>query len=67
MESRPVFLSQSFVRYMLSVDSGVKFTTHLDHHLGTYKYLLREVMKDYLPEHVRDRQQKSRVVIPLGQ
>ena len=58
MESRPVFLSQSFVRYMLSIESGVKFKKHPDHLLGTYKYLLREVMKDYLPQHVRDRKQK---------
>ena len=58
MESRPVFLSQSFVRYMLSIDSAVKFTTHIDYHLGTYKYLLREVMKDYLPDHVRTRKKK---------
>ena len=58
MESRPVFLSQSFVRYMLKIESGVKFTTHIDYNLGTYKYLLREVMKDYLPEHVRERKQK---------
>ena len=58
MESRPVFLSQSFVRYMINIESGVKFKIHPDHQIGTYKYLLREVMKDYLPEHVRSRQQK---------
>ena len=40
MESRPVFLSQSFVRYMINIESGVKFKTHPDHHIGTYKYLL---------------------------
>ena len=43
---------------MLSIDSAVKFTTHIDYHLGTYKYLLREVMKDYLPDHVRTRKKK---------
>lgn len=58
MESRPVFLSQSFVRYMLSIGSDIKFKTHPDHKLGTYKYLLREVMKDYLPSHVRARKKK---------
>ena len=58
MESRPVFLSQSFVRYILDVESGIKFKTHPDYYIGTYKYLLREVMKDYLPEHVRNRKKK---------
>ena len=58
MESRPVFLSQSFVRYMLSIESRVKFKKHPDYQLGTYKYLLREVMKDYLPKHVRERKKK---------
>jgi len=59
MESRPVFLSQSFVRYMIAIESGVKFKTHPDHQIGTYKYLLREVMADYLPKHVRDRRNKT--------
>jgi len=62
MESRPVFLSQSFVRYMLSIESSVKFKTHPDYlgvgKLGTYKYLIREVMKDYLPKHVSSRKKK---------
>ena len=58
MESRPVFLSQSFLRYILQVNSKVKFKTHPDYILGTYKYLLREIMKDYLPEHVRERRRK---------
>ena len=58
MESRPVFLSQSFLRYILEINSKVKFKKHKDYQLGTYKYLLREVMKDYLPEHVRTRKQK---------
>ena len=58
LESRPVFLSQSFVRYMFEIESGIKFTKHKDYQLGTYKYLLREVMKDYLPEHVRKRKKK---------
>ena len=43
---------------MINIESGVKFKIHPDHQIGTYKYLLREVMKDYLPEHVRSRQQK---------
>ena len=59
LESRPVFLSQSFVRYMIGIESGVKFKKHPEYQLGTYKYLLREVMADYLPKHVRDRRNKT--------
>ena len=59
LESRPVFLSQSFVRYMLSIESGVKFKKHPKYKLGTYKYLLREVMAEYLPNHVRNRINKT--------
>jgi len=58
MESRPVFLSQSFVRYMLDIEGQIKFKVHPDWQIGTYKYLLRKVMKDYLPRHVRDRKKK---------
>ena len=36
----------------------IKFKTHPDYNLGTYKYLLREVMRDYLPKHVRSRKKK---------
>ena len=59
LESRPVFLSQSFVRYMIGIESGVKFKKHPKYKLGTYKYLLREVMAEYLPNHVRKRINKT--------
>lgn len=58
MESRPVYLSQDFARYIYEIDGKVKMKLHKDYASGTYKYLLREVMKDYLPKHIRDRKNK---------
>ena len=58
MESRPVFLTQSFARYMFQMNGEIKFKKHPHYYIGTYKYLLREVMKEYLPEHVRNRKKK---------
>ena len=34
-------------------------TTHPDYAKGTYKYILRELLGDMLPEHVRNRKQKT--------
>lgn len=58
LESRPVYLSQEFVRYIYQTDGRIKFKQHKDYASGTYKYLLREYMAEYLPEHVRNRKQK---------
>lgn len=58
MESRPVYLSQDFARYIYETDGKVKMKLHKDHASGTYKYLLREVMKEYLPKHIRERKKK---------
>ena len=59
MESRPVYLSQDFARYIYEQDGKVKMKLHKDYASGTYKYLLREVMSDYLPDHVKNRKQKT--------
>ena len=59
MESRPVFLSQSFSRYILPIGSDIKFIQHEDYSPGTYKYLLREEMSEYLPKHIKLRKGKT--------
>ena len=59
MESRPVFLQQDFVRWIFEQDGEIKFKTHPDYAKGTYKYILRELLGDMLPEHVRNRKQKT--------
>ena len=58
MESRPVYLSQEFTRYIYESDGKVKMKLHKDYVSGTYKYLLRECMKDYIPKHILDRKDK---------
>ena len=58
MESRIPLLTQSFAKYCLSIKGSVKFRQTKKYHKGTNKFLMREVMKDYLPEHVRLRTQK---------
>ena len=58
MESRPVYLSQEFARYIFESDGRVKMKLHKDYTSGTYKYLLRECMKDYIPQHILDRKSK---------
>jgi len=58
MESRPVYLTQEFARYIYQQDGKVKMKLHKDYASGTYKYLLREVMKDYLPKHIQERKKK---------
>lgn len=59
MESRPVFLQQDFVRWIFEQDGEIKFKTHPDYPKGTYKYILRDLLGDMLPEHVRNRKQKT--------
>jgi len=58
MESRIPFLTQSFAKYVLSIMGRVKFRQTKEYAKGTNKFLMREVMKDYLPEHVRLRKKK---------
>ena len=59
MESRIPFLTQSFAKYVLSIMGRVKFRQTKQYRKGTNKFLMREVMKDYLPEHVRTRKKKT--------
>ena len=59
MESRPVYLGQNFVRYCYEFDGMTKFKQKFGWDTGTYKYLLREVMADKLPNHVINRKQKT--------
>ena len=59
MESRPCFLGQNFVKYCFRFNGETKFKQKRGWDTGTYKYLLREVMGDYLPEHIRNRPNKT--------
>ena len=59
MESRPVFLSQNYVQYIFQHSGVEKFKQHPGWQKGTYKYLLREVLGDMLPKHVRERKNKT--------
>ena len=59
MESRPVYLGQNFVRYCYEFDGMTKFKQKFGWDTGTYKYLLREVMADKLPNHVINRKKKT--------
>ena len=58
MESRIPLLTQSFAKYVLSIMGRVKFRQTKKYRKGTNKFLMREVMKDYLPDHVRNRKTK---------
>ena len=58
LESRIPLLTQSFAKYVLSIMGSVKFRQTKKYAKGTNKFLMREVMKDYLPEHVQTRKEK---------
>ena len=58
MESRPVYLGQNFVRWHFHKDGKMKMKQKAGWPTGTYKYFLREVMADFIPEHVRNRKNK---------
>ena len=58
MESRPVFLGQNFVKYCYRFDGFSKMKQHPNWDTGTYKFLLREGMADYLPEHTKAKKKK---------
>jgi asparagine synthase (glutamine-hydrolysing) len=59
MESRIPFLTQSFVKYVLNIKGSIKFRQTKKFSRGTNKFLVREVMRQYLPEHVRNRINKT--------
>lgn len=58
MESRPVFLGQNFARYIFKQAGVQKFKPHIDYETGTYKYVLREALGHYLPDHIKERKTK---------
>ena len=58
MESRPCFLTQSFVKYCMNIKGTDKLKKHPDYADGEYKWLLREGMKDWIPQHIRLRNMK---------
>lgn len=59
MESRIPLLTQRYVHYNMTIPTKTRFTHFEGLDLGTTKYLMREVMKEYLPEHVIYRKQKT--------
>lgn len=58
MESRPCLLTQNFARYVLSIASAQKFKQFKQFRPGTTKWLMRHVMRDYLPKHITERKIK---------
>ena len=78
MESRVPFLHQELAKYLLNIPGGVKLFTPSDRKLksegfpesnmtyrGSYKYLLRDVCKDFLPDHIRKRGRKIGFAYPV--
>ena len=59
MESRIPFLTQSFAKYVLNIKGTIKFRQTKEHSMGTNKFLMREVMRHYLPDHVKNRKTKT--------
>ena len=79
MESRVPFLHQELAKYLLNIPGGVKLFTPSDRQLksegfpesnmtyrGSYKYLLRDVCKDFLPDHIRKRGRKIGFANPIN-
>lgn len=58
MESRQPFLDKDLVEYSLKIEDGAKI------HNGYTKYILREVMKNIMPETVRKRVDKKGFSVP---
>ena len=59
MEARIPLLTQRYVHYVLGIPTKTRFKQLQGLDLGTTKYLMREVMKDYIPKHVLERKQKT--------
>jgi len=58
MESRPCLLTQNFAKYVISIASAQKFKQFKQFRKGTTKWLMRHVMRDYLPKHIIERKMK---------
>ncbi len=59
MEARIPLLTQRYVHYVMTIPAIDRFKQFKGLELGTTKYLMREVMKDYIPQHVIQRKQKT--------
>lgn len=60
MESRIPFLTQNYAKYVISLNSDIKFKQLPEYaDRCTTKYFMREFMKNYLPDHVRYRVKKT--------
>lgn len=59
MEARIPLLTQRYVHYVLGIPTKTRFKQLPGLDIGTTKYLMREVMKDYIPQHVLERKQKT--------
>ena len=57
MEARVPFLTQRYAHYVFSIPLSIRFK-QLDPWGVATKYLMREVMKEYLPNHVVNRKDK---------
>ena len=58
MEERPVLLGQDFVRWLLWQSGNFKFQQLPEYREGETKYLARETMSRWQPDHVRFRKKK---------
>ena len=59
MESRIPLLTQRYVHYNMKIPTKTRFKQLPQYQKGTTKYLMREVMKEYLPDHVVNRKNKT--------
>ena len=59
MESRIPLLTQRYVHYNMTLPTKTRFKQLQPYELGTTKYLMREIMKEYLPDHVINRKTKT--------
>lgn len=78
MESRVPFLHQELAKYIINIPGGVKLYTPDDdflqengysstrnEYLGQYKFILRDICKDMIPDHVRKRGRKTGFANPV--
>lgn len=64
IESRVPYLHQELVKYASKIPFGIKLQTPPEHQCGSYKYLIRELMKEWLPDHVQQNVIKTGFSVP---
>jgi len=64
IESRVPYLHQEFVKYAATIPFGVRMQKPRYADSGSYKYMTREVMKDWLPDHVQTNPRKTGFSVP---